>query len=452
MPWQRDAVDVALELDEHGHYWYGLVVVKVPRQAGKTTVEGDVADHRCLTTRRGRAWYTAQTGKDASAWMRDEHFAGLAAADAFGRPGSPSCRYKLSRRAGQEGVEWPLTGSTFRAFAPLRDALHGKQTDVAFVDEAWSLSASQGADVRQAIRPTMLTRKGSQLWIVSTEGDDSSIFLDEYSALALASLGDPEARVALIDYGIPEDADPEDLELVAAHHPAYGHTIGMDALKAARDDFGDDVAGWARAYGNRPTRSTVAAIAPAVWAAAAAPRPAIPDRAGIALDVSPDGRLFALAAAWPEADDELHVETIARGPVDRGTAALVAAACRARRTGLVLDRASLGALELVDEVAKVAPALDVRYLSTAEYGAACATFVRGITDRTIRHHNDPDLDRAVEVAVRRPLGDGGFGWGRKGSTGPIVDLVASTIAVRAAALLPSPRRLRVLSATSTQAL
>src|SRR5690625_1016578 len=64
MPWQHRAADVALEVDPAtGHYWYSIVVVTVPRQAGKTKLESDVADHRCLTTPRGRVWVTMQNGK-----------------------------------------------------------------------------------------------------------------------------------------------------------------------------------------------------------------------------------------------------------------------------------------------------------------------------------------------------------------------------------------------------
>ena len=97
MPWQRDALDVALELDpETGHYCYGIVVISVPRQSGKTTIEGDAADHRCLTTPRARVWITMQNGKTADSWMREEHHADLAAATVFGAPGTPGCRYTRS--------------------------------------------------------------------------------------------------------------------------------------------------------------------------------------------------------------------------------------------------------------------------------------------------------------------------------------------------------------------
>ena len=104
MPWQRAGADVALGLDPvTGVLWYDLVIVRVQRQAGKTELVGSVATTRALAKRNARLWYTAQKGKDASEWMRDEYISRLADAQAlFGVPKSASCRYLASLRAGQE--------------------------------------------------------------------------------------------------------------------------------------------------------------------------------------------------------------------------------------------------------------------------------------------------------------------------------------------------------------
>lgn len=453
MPWQRRAADVILELDpETGHYWYDVFVVTVQRQSGKTTVEGDLADHRCLTTRRGRAWITMQNGKTVDSWMREEHFGSLEQAEIFGRPGGKECAYSLSRRAGEVGVRWGLTSSTFLTFPPKRDALHSKQSDLALVDEAWVHNAEAGADLRQAIRPTMLTRKGAQLGVLSTLGDDTSAYLDSYVDLARASLGNPDARVCLVDYGIGDDDDPEDLEVIAAAHPAYGHTVTMEGLEVARAEFGADVAGWARAYGNRATRSRVAAFPPEVWAAAARGQRAIPDRAGIGLDVTPAGDRAGITAAWREDDGEAYTEVLYAGPSGRETKAALIALARTRRVPLVADRGSFGAMDLLEAVERDAPDVETQRLSMGQYAAACATYDRGIREDSVHHANDPDLNAAVAVATRRDLGDGGWGWGRKGSTGSICELVSGTVALKAWAMLPPPveRPTGMLTSTSSR--
>ena len=58
MAWQRRVADVALEVDDHGRYFYQLVIVTVPRQSGKTTLFGSVLDHRALIVPRARCWFT----------------------------------------------------------------------------------------------------------------------------------------------------------------------------------------------------------------------------------------------------------------------------------------------------------------------------------------------------------------------------------------------------------
>ena len=459
MRWQRRANDVALEYDPAtGIYRYDIVVESVPRQSGKTKSEGDVADHRCLSRPRARAWITMQNGKTVDSWMRSEPFAALAAGNAFGVPGTKSAKYLLTKRAGEVGVLWPALGSSFLTFPPKRDALHSKQSDLVIVDEAWAHNSETGAAIRQAVRPTMATRPGSQLWIVSTMGDDSSTFFDDYVELGLASLDRDDTRVCFIDYGIPEDADPEDLEVIAAHHPAYcphpesvpripgtpccsacGNTIRMPALIAAREEFGDDIAGWARAYGNRATRTRETAIPATVWNNAGRSRVEVPSHAGIALDGSPAGGLAAVAAAWRDGD-QAFVELLYSGPATRQLVQLLVELHRSRGVWPAVDRGSYGALEVLDALAKIDDRADPRFLALAEYAQACGTFYRGILDDTLHHFHQPDLTGAVEVATKVDKGDGAFVWGRKQSAGNIPPLVAATVALKAFDGLPVLRR------------
>jgi len=455
MPWQRDAADVALEVDPVTRVSaFGIVVVSVPRQSGKTTLESDIADFTCLSVRRARVWLAMQNGKTADGWMRDEHFAQLADAGIF------RGRYIESRRAGEVGVKWPATGSTFYTFPPKEDALHSKQSDKVFVDEAWAHNAETGAALRQAIRPTMATRRGAQLWVVSTMGTDASVYLDQYITLARTSLGNPNARVAFIDYGIGDDVDPEDVDAVAAAHPAVGHTITREALVEALDEFKSDpqlggVAGFARAYGNRGTRNNETAIPTARWTAAGRARLELPDRAGIALDATPVGDRVALVAGWRDETTHGYVEPLWVDTPGRDTPALVVDVLEANDAPLVVDRASIGALELVDAIAaewrrrhpgRNAPEFPHRFLNMGEYASACSMFLRGVLEDTVHHFNDPDLTASVEVVAKRDLGDGGFGWQRKGSAGSICETVAASVALKAYDLLPAPRRRAVARA------
>ncbi len=428
MPWQSRAANVALEVGPDGRYWYRTIVITVPRQAGKTKFIGDIADHRCLTLPAARVWLTQQTGKDASAWMRDEHFSSL------GRATPLAGRYQLSRRAGSEGVYWPHNGSWFRAFPPLRDALHGKQGDLIFADEVWALNTQQGADLRQAVRPTMATRPGAQLWVVSTVGDDQSGFLDGYLSLGQDSINDPTSRVCYIDYGIDEHTDPEDLQAVAKAHPAYGHTIDLDALNAARTDFAADPAGWSRAYGNRPTRARVAAFDPTLWAKAGTEPMTPPDHVGLAFDVTPSGDRTAVAAAWRDTDGHAWIEIIDSAP----GSTWLRTALGTRSLPIGYDTAGIATLAAADELAHTHRGR-LTGLDTVDVATACAVLAREVDQGTLRHTRQPSLNDAVACAARRPIRDGGWAWGRKASTGNIAPLVAATLALRIHDTSPRPR-------------
>lgn len=444
MPWQARAADVALEIDPAtGLYRYGIVVMTVPRQAGKTLLESVVADHRCLTIRRGRVWLTMQTGKDAAAWMRDEHFPALADFTPPARPGRAGGRWREDRRAGSEGAVW-TNGSTFRIFAPTRDALHSKQSDLVFVDEAWAHNRETGAALRQAIRPTMNTRPGSQLWIVSTRGDDASDYLNDYLDMAEESLGDPHSRVCLIDYGIPEGADPTDLDVIAAHHPAYGYTIDRPALADAYADFISDpeqgIDGWARAYGNRATRTRRAAIPGHIWTPHGTdPLDLTPDRPGLAIDVGTDptaGPRVSIGAAWRDAEARAHLRLLTQAPPTRATVDLLALLARTHATPLGYDPTCPGILDLTDALTTHHPDIDLAPQASAHYAGACVSLDRQAHAGSIRHAAQPELDQAVAVAVTRRMLDGGYGWHRVGSPGDISPLVAVTIALRVHDTLP----------------
>jgi hypothetical protein len=453
MPWQVDAVDVIKEVDpDTGENWYDTVVITVQRQSGKTFLIGNLADHLCMTRKGARTWFTQQTGKHASTWMREEHFLALAEASPFlGEEGTASCRYRLSRRAGTEGPFWKSTGGTFYAFPPNRDAMHSKQSDATFVDEAWAFDAEQGAELRQAIRPTMNTRPGAQLYVVSAAGDANSAYLEEYLARARLLVNDPSSRIAVIDYGLRDDEDPEDLDVILRRHPAYGYTITRQAIEAARAEFATDPGGWARAYANIPTKARDSLWPDNVWTEAGGGLVPVPERYGVAFDVTPMGDTAAVAAAWR--DHRHHalgqlVETFTGGNL-RGLPQLLVDLASSRRAPIDYDPRSPGVLGVVDAVAKLLAEpenrrlrdlVELRAVPVANYAAACVDLSKAVFAREFHHANQAELTEATQNATTSSAMDGGFCWARKKSTGSIAELVAVTLAIRAFDTLPAPKR------------
>lgn len=445
LPWQRHAADVALEYyPETGLYRYSIIVITVQRQAGKTTWVGVLADHRCMTQPSARVWFTMDTGKKADSWMRQEHLPTVKAW--LGDPKRRGAHWTQSLRAGELGPMWP-NSSSFLTFPPTDEGLHSKQADMVILSEAWALSREQGEGIRQAARPTMNTRyqhslgmHGAQLVIDSTLGDDASGFLDDYYAMGLESLTDPNTRVCFIDYGIPHDADPTDLDIIREWHPAYGLTFTEQALLDGVEEFKKDPAGFARAYGNRATRSRVSAFPPGVWTAAGTVTQERPDRAGIAVDATPSGNRLAIAAGWRADNGHGYIEVLEADAPTREHPRIVAQLAAANGNQVTATRDSVGVLELLDAVARHDPKVDVRLRSAVEFGSDCAALDRGIRDKTVHHFNDRDLDAAVEIAAKGSAGDGGFRWVRKNAAGSIAELVAGTLALGAFDALPAPKR------------
>lgn len=246
MPWQASAADIIGEVDDAGRFVHRVILLSVPRQSGKTALMNAAYVHRCLIKPAARVWHTQQTGQHArTTWrkMLNDQF----------RPSVWSPLATPTMAAGSETLTF-TNRSQFRPHPPTADSLHGEQSDLNGIDEAWTFDDVAGADLLQAIVPTQATRPGAQTLIVSTRGTADSTWFHGLVDRAQAG-GD----MALIDYGVPQHVDldalddPELVDIVAAHHPAVGHTIDRSVLADALDLLGR--AGFIRAYGNRSTRT-----------------------------------------------------------------------------------------------------------------------------------------------------------------------------------------------------
>ena len=76
-------------------------------------------------------------------------------------------------------------------------------------------------------------------------------------------------RLVLHEWALPEDGDPEDLDLVASANPLS--MITVESLRAKRAAPSWTLAHWRRFVCNLPTRSVTAAITEAEWLAAKRP-------------------------------------------------------------------------------------------------------------------------------------------------------------------------------------
>jgi hypothetical protein len=426
LPWQRYVADVGGEVDERGRFVYSLCLVSVQRQAGKTELKEDQAVQRALQGPNRRCWDTAQTGQDA----RDKH---RELADALAVSPLAPLIAKRRQAAGSEGLVF-VNGSTLRPHPPTRDAMHGKQSDHNDVDEAWAHDEAHGADLMQAIIPTQATRPGAQTWVWSARGDRSSTWFHGLLEQGYAGL----PGVALFDFGIPLDADPTDLDVIAAHHPAYGYPlpggggIDMAALRSAQSALSPGE--FARAYGNVPTGAGERVIPVDVWERARTLEVLPAGRPAYGLAVAGDGSAAALLAAVLDRAGRPVVEVVEHRP---GRSWLVERVLELRDAGQgiavdrrgpaapVADRLELAGVELLP-------------LGLTDTTAACQDLFDRVSDPAgprLLHRSADALDDSLDAAERRYVGDGGWVWKRNPYSAP---LEAATLAAWAVARNPEP--------------
>ncbi len=411
-PWQITLWDLALTINEAGTGWqYPTVIVTTPRRSGKTRAVSAAMVHRGLTFPKSRTFYTAQTGQDARDWWRD------AVAELGGTP--LAGRFSLRRSAGSEAITWP-NGSSLRVFSPQPDALHGKDTDLVIVDESWAFSSDRGRALVQAISPTQLTRPWGQMWWPSTAGDESSDFLRDLVDRGRASLDDPDATIAYLEWSCPPELDPLDPDSWPQFHPAYGLTVSHDALKAELERMGP--ADFARAYGNVwPSMNAGAGWGAGVWEAAAsdeAPTGSLSWGADVSLD-----RDRATIAVCGHGKDGLVVEIVnSCPPMD---AAPMLREYQKRHGGTIYVNPYGPAVTLGDELNRAKA--DFASVGSNDYAAACAGLFDGIRAGTVSYRQDPDLDAAAATAGRRSIGER-WAWARKNGV-DVSPLTAATLAV-----------------------
>ena len=285
LPWQRYVADVAGEIDPAtGTYYYDRVVLSTPRQCGKSTLIDTEDTRNALLGPDRKIYYLAQTGKDAEKHFKD-----------FVQQLSKSrlAPFALKPRLSNGGMEQRFrNGSFICPLAVTKVAGHGTQMDKFTIDEAFSLDDETGKLILDGMAPTMNTRLHftgvqPQIWITSTEGTADSTFLN--GLLDSFRAGNVPKRTCWFDFGIPDDADPEDFQTILEWHPAAGLLWDIRQLRDFREQFAGNEAGWARAFGNRRDTGVAERVIPdQLWQSTLA-TPVTPDRI--------DGRPVVIAAA-----------------------------------------------------------------------------------------------------------------------------------------------------------
>lgn len=426
IPWQQLAADIAGEygIDEQGRkvYVHPRVIITVPRQAGKTTL--DQARHvRSMMLAPNRvSYYIAQRGKDSNA-----NFKKLV--DTIDKSPLRKLVKQVKRGAGDTVLRF-TNGSEFRPSPPVLDEGHGMQSDLVTLDEIWALNDDTGNGLMQAFLPTFITRlaltgQQPQLVLMSTEGTADSTFFN--TILSDCRHGNIPPDWAFIDFGLPFDQDPEDLEAVWKYHPGAGHLFTRKQLSGFRQEFKNDPAGWRRAFCNiRDDGSTERVYTQDIWEQAQVQQITISNLHDIALGVAVDidQASTSIALAGIDDNDTVCAMLLAQIPGAWSAPDQVQAYAQQYQCHVYADRKG-PASTLVDTLDDGVNFADITPADIASTGMSMLEMLRA---QSIRIASSAQLDTAASVAVRRWSGDTWY-LDRRNSPGDISPIEALQLAV-----------------------
>lgn len=413
LPWQRLAADLLTECDDTGRLIHPFGLVTVQRQSGKTTLMTPLMLHRGLRREMQRVWLTAQTGQLARELLLEQ-------VDQLGQ--SPLyALLQVTRASANTSIRIPANGSRIKAHPPTHDSLHGMQSDLNVIDEAWSYAPEMADALMSAITPTQATRPDPQTIVASTVGTADSTWFHDLIDRGRAG------EFPLVDYGVPDGTDPDDLDTICRYHPAVGFTQTRASIEAARLTLSP--AGFLRAYGNLATARLSPLWTPATLDALTTDTP-IPDGArlgwGIAADTGAAGSVVIVCAAVLPGGAVL-AEFVDMLTHDAAPARVVQLAHT--HGGRIAVDVSGPSLPVGDALARL-PHTDglIRRLGALETSSAAMEVTRRVRDGQLSVRAHPVMRAGLESAATRRIGDR-ITWARTPPAG--ADVAASIAPVEA---------------------
>lgn len=399
-----------------GHKLNGILE---PRRTTKTTAIQATLLGRCsLREDHLVGWTLATTGAKAGERFKKDIAASILRVYPDKKTREQFVKVELSK--GSEGLVFK-NGSYFNVFAPNGDGFRSNAFDDAWVDEAGEAEVELGEDLIAAIRPTLHTRAHAQFIMSGTAGAFRS------GQLLWDALTDPTA--AVLRHGLPDDVDPDELEAwepdeehpkakvreyVELVHPGIGWTTPLSAIEedwntpAMRKKFPAEILSVFALEG-----SNTALISAPKWQASGLPLAKAgvtpPKVFALAAFVDRDGLWSSIAAAWKGTDRKVHVGLLHHQKGVDGFRKKLLALSRKHKKAIIYDSWSNATEVELKVLRESKPSPTEKPVSTKDVARAAVHLVNEINQGNLRHHGQPELDAAVEVAVKRAFSTGS-GW------------------------------------------
>lgn len=420
--WQDGAGRAILAKRADGKYaaTVGGVAMSIPRQVGKTYLLGAIVFALALLSPGLTVLWTAHRMKTAKETFRSMQ--GMSRR----RKIHPHVK-QVYTGAGEEAIVF-RNGS--RILFGARETGFGRgfaKVDIEVFDEAQILTERALDDML----PAMNAAPNALALFTGTppRPQDPGEVFGRMRVEALEA-GSGRGETLYIEFSADPDAAADDREQQAKANPSYPHRTGDDAIQRMRKRLSED-SFLREAMGIWDADSQHQVIDPAAWSDAGDASSMPIERLTLAIDVPPNRGMASVSLAGLRADGRWSVELDDhRNGVDWIAAHVQQRARENRLHAVVVDEMSGLVEKKRDRLFLVGTDVQVT-LAAAEgrdMAIACAKFYDSIMDRSLKHTDQPQVNVALSVARKRPLG-AGWAWNRKDATSDITPIVASTLAL-----------------------
>lgn len=222
-PWQIDAINGMLEVDDNNRLRHRFALVSVGRQNGKT--KGLLAPliGWWLT------YYAAQKGEPQNV-MSTAHK--LDVAEDVGNVLFPILEeqfgFETYRSFGRKEA-FHAGGSRWRIVSSGESAGHGTSNDLVVVDEIWNVKPEV---IEGGLLPTQTARPAPFAFFTSTAGSEESKFFIRWRERGMQQIeaGQP-GRLYMAEWSPPPNVDPTERRWWSWANPALGYTITEQELE-----------------------------------------------------------------------------------------------------------------------------------------------------------------------------------------------------------------------------
>lgn len=427
--WQHGVGSIALGKRKDGKYaaTVGGVVLAIPRQVGKTFLVGMIVIALCLINSGMTVLWTAHRTRTATKTFQTMQ--GMVMRKKIRPHLAPGRNDGIRTANGEQEIRFK-NGSVIMFGARADGFGRGfDEVDVEVFDEAQILKEQALEDMVPAANQSRQP-SGALVFFMGTPprpGDDGEAFLMRRQR----ALSGKNSNIAYVEFSADPEAEIWDREQWAKANPSYPRRTPEESMERMFELLTDEDSIRREALGIFDSTETARVISEEDWARVKDEASMAIERLTLAIDVPPNRGVSSVAIAGKRADGKWHVALDEnRNGVDWIGPYVEDLAAKNRLHAVVVDELSGLAEErkgrhflVGTDVVVTLAAADGRDMRIAS-----AKFFDAVMDGSLRHTDQPQLNVALSVARKRPLG-GGWAWNRKDATSDITPVVACTLAL-----------------------